>query len=299
MSLRLTILNAFFRAFAKPRLRRTTDPAIARRDFAIAARLFLARGGAAVGVPGHPAMQRHDPPGGPTQQALLYFHGGGYVVGSPTTHRGLASRLVQETGLSVWLPEYRLAPDHAFPAAWDDADRAWAVLLGQGHAPDDIVLAGESAGGGLAFALLARLCAAGTPPAGVVAFSPWVDLTGTSESLISNKARDPLLPAAAFGLLAGHVLAGHPADDPRASPLFAAYPGCPPVLLQASDSEILRDDTVNLAGRLRAFGAAVTLQMSPDTPHGWHLMVGRLPEADRAVQAAGLFVRSLFQKTGQ
>ncbi len=294
MSLRLTLLTAFFRAFAKPRLRRTTDPVVARRDFLLAARLFLTRGSPAVPVPATPAMLRYDPPGGQTQRAILYFHGGGYIVGSPATHRGLASRLARETGLSVWLPDYRLAPEHPYPAAWDDADAAWAALLATGLAPRDIVLAGESAGGGLAFAQLSRLCAAGTPPAGVVAFSPWVDLTGKSASLITNTLRDPLLPAEVFALLAGHVLAGHPADDPRASPLFADYPGCPPVLLQVSDTEILRDDSVNLARRLHGFGAAVTLQVSPATPHAWQLMVARLPEADAAVRAAGAFVRSLF-----
>jgi epsilon-lactone hydrolase len=147
--------------------------------------------------------------------------------------------------------------------------------------------------------VLARLCAAGTPPAGVVAFSPWVDLTGQSASLISNKSRDPLLPAEAFGLLTRHVLAGHRADDPRASPLLAAYPGCPPVLLQVSDTEILRDDAVSLAKRLRGFAASVTLQMSADTPHAWQLMVGRLPEADTAVRDAGAFVRALWGGTHQ
>ena len=294
MSLRLRALTLFCRTCIKPRLRRTTDPVKARRGFAMAAWLFLARGRRSETITGHPAMQRHDPPGGRTHRAILYFHGGGYIVGSPVTHRGLASRLAQETGLSVWLPQYRLAPEHPFPAAWDDADAAWEAMIATGLGPHDIVLAGESAGGGLAFALLARLCAAGTPPAGVFSFSPWVDLTGRSASLIANKVRDPLLPPEAFGLLAGHVLAGHPAEDPRASPLFAAYPGCPPVLLQVSEVEILRDDSVNLAKRLQGFGGAVTVQISPSTPHAWHLMVGRLPEADHAVADAAAFVRALW-----
>ncbi|MFM2390698.1 MAG: hypothetical protein RLZZ437_2253 [Pseudomonadota bacterium] len=294
MSLRLTLLNAFFRLVAKPRLRRTTDPARARRDFALAARLFLAGGRPAARVGTKPVMVRHDPPSGPTEQCILYFHGGGYIVGSPDTHRAVAHRLAQDSGFSVWLPDYRLAPEHPFPAAWDDAEAAWAALMAMGRKPGDIVLAGESAGGGLAFALLARLCAAGTPSAGLVAFSPWVDLTGKSASLTANASRDPLLPAEAFGLLTQHVLAGHSPEDARASPLFAAFPGCPPVLLQCADTEILRDDTVRLASVLRGTGASVTLQMSADTPHGWQLMVGRLPEADAAVQGAGIFVRALF-----
>ncbi len=296
MSLRLTLLTTFLRNVAKPRLARTTDPAIARRDFGIAARLFLSqgRGVARVAVPGTPPMVRFDPPGGATPRAVMYFHGGGYLVGSPRTHQGLAARLAQLAGVSVYLPDYRLAPEHPYPAAWDDADRAWDALLAMGHAPRDLVLSGESAGGGLALAVLARACAAGAPPAGAVVFSPFTDMTGQSLSLQTNAARDPILPAAGFATLMGHVLAGHPADDPRASPLFADFPGCPPMLFQVGESEILRDDAVSLATRLSAEGAKVTLQQWPDTPHAWQMMVGRLPEADAAVGDAVAFITGMF-----
>jgi epsilon-lactone hydrolase len=295
VSLRLTLLNVFFRAIAKPRLRRTTDPIRARREFDFAAKWFLSqgKGSARVALAGPVPMLRFDPPGGVTRRAVLYFHGGGYIVGSPRTHQALANRLALDTGLSVWLPDYRLAPEHPFPAAWDDADSAWDSLMAAGLAPQDIVLAGESAGGGLAFALLARLCAAGTPPAAVVAFSSWVDLTGGCTSLVTNRQRDPLLPSEAFATLTHHVLGGHRADDPRASPLFADFPGCPPVLLQASEVEIIRDDTLLLAERLRAFGGEVSLQLSRGTPHAWQLMVHRLPEADRAVAEAVAYIRAL------
>jgi epsilon-lactone hydrolase len=296
MSLRLTVLNLFFRGFAKPHLRRTTDPALAKRAFAIAARLFLARaqGVRQVGVATTPRMRWITPLGGGNGKVILYFHGGGYLVGSPETHRGLAARLARETGCVVCLPAYRLVPEHPFPAAWDDADTVWDALMESGAAPHDIVLAGESAGGGLALSLLARLFAKGTPPAALVAFSPWTDLTGQSASLRTNATRDPLLPAEGFATLVGHVLAGHPADDPRASPLFAEFPGCPPVLFQVGESEILRDDTVTLATRLEAQGAEVTLALHADVPHAWQLLVGRLPEADRAVRQAGAFVRGVF-----
>jgi epsilon-lactone hydrolase len=295
MSLRLSLLNTFFRAVAKPRLRRTTDPAKARREFAFSARWFLSagRGSVRVLVPGRVPMLRFDPPGGMTRRAVLCFHGGGYIVGSPETHQGLANRLALDTGLSVWLPDYRLAPEHAFPAAWEDADWVWDALMAQGYMPQDVVLAGESAGGGLCFALLARLCTASTPPAAVVAFSPWVDLTGGCPSLVSNAERDPLLPAEAFATLTHHVLGGHAADDPRASPLFAEFPGCPPVLLQASEVEIICDDSTRLAERLQSFGGKVTLHLSPNTPHAWQLMVQRLPEADRSVADAVAFIRAL------
>jgi epsilon-lactone hydrolase len=298
MSLRLTVLNAVLRYLVKPRLAKATDPALARRDFAFAARLFLARGKGLrlVCGAGIPTITRFDPPGGQTGQAILYFHGGGYLVGSPETHRGLACRLAFAAGLSVYLPDYRLAPDHPYPAAWDDADAAWAALRQLGHAPSDIVLAGESAGGGLALSVLARACTAGTAPAGAVVFSPFTDMTGASASLKSNAERDPVLPGQAFDTLIAFVLAGHPADDPRASPLFADYPGCPPVLFQVSDTEILRDDTITLAARMDRQGAKITVQKWPDAPHAFQMMVGRLPEADRAVDDAARFIKALFHE---
>lgn len=300
MSLRLTLLTLFFRAVAKPRLRKTMDPVRARRDFAFAARLFLSRGGGTrrTSLVAVPQMLQIAPPGGGNGRVILYFHGGGYIVGSPETHQGLAARLAQLTGCAVWLPDYRLAPEHPFPAAWDDADTAWNAVIASGARPGDVVLAGESAGGGLALALLARLCAAGTPPGGVVVMSPWTDLTGKSASLRSNAARDPLLPAEGFATLVGHVLAGHGANDLRASPMFAGYPGCPPILFQVGESEILRDDTVVLAGRLTAEGVDVTVTMVPEVPHAWQLMVGRLPEADVAVGQAGAFVRGVLGVQG-
>ncbi len=293
MSLRLTMLNLFLRGLAKPHLRRMTDPARAKRAFAVVARLFLARGrGVDMGTT--PRMVRFDPAGGSTARIILYFHGGGYLVGSPDTHRGLGARLAQEAGCAVCLLAYRLVPAHPFPAAWDDAEAAWDALMARGVAPRDVVLAGESAGGGLALSLCAALCARGTPPAGVVALSAWTDLTGRGESLCGNAAGDPLMPVEGFDRLVGYVLAGHPADDPRASPLFADYPGCPPILFQVGATEILRDDTLTLARRLTGQGAKVTVEVWPEVPHGWQLMVGRLPEADRAVRGAGRFVRAVF-----
>jgi epsilon-lactone hydrolase len=268
---------------------------LAKRAFVTVARLFLARGRGVV-VSATPQMQRVAPVRGANGKVILYFHGGGYLVGSPETHRGLAAQLALETGCTVCMPAYRLVPAHPFPAAWNDADAAWDAVMQSGSAPQDIILAGESAGGGLALSLCARLCAEGTPPAGVVAFSPWTDMTGQSASLRTNATRDPLLPAEGFATLVGHVLAGHPAEDPRASPLFADFPGCPPVLFQVGESEILRDDTVTLANRLTAQGVDVTLSLHTDVPHAWQLMVGRLPEADRAVRDAGAFVRAVFVK---
>jgi epsilon-lactone hydrolase len=152
--------------------------------------------------------------------------------------------------VAVEAPDYRLAQEAPLPAARDDAVAAWDALMAEGHGPGDIVLAGDSAGGGLALGLLSELCARATPPAGVVAFSPWTDLTFSGASVAENAARDPLLPAARAAELVG-MIAGADADDPRLSPLFAAYSGGVPVLIQASRTEILRDDAVRMADRLR------------------------------------------------
>ncbi len=295
MSLRLRALNIFLRAVVKPQLRRSDDPAAARRDFALGARLFLASdGGMSRERRGTaPVVEFFRPERAAARGVILYFHGGGYLVGSPATHRGMIARLARDTGMTVAVPDYRLAPEHPFPAAWDDADAVWAALMADGRASRDIVLGGDSAGGGLALSLLARLCEAGTPPAGLFGFSPWTDLTGSQPALRDNAARDPVLPPDRFGMLVDLVLAGHPADDPRASPLFAAYPGCPPVLLQASESEILRDDSKTLAARLIAQGSDVTVQTWPDTPHAWQVMAGRIPEADAALRMAAAFIRGL------
>ncbi len=291
MSRRLRALNAVLRLLVKPRLSATTDPVVVRRDFERFAHLFLPtpRGGRlttdpATGLPlaGAPLAGR----------AVLWFHGGGMIAGSSRTHRGLAGRLFLASGLPVVLPDYRLAPEHTAPAAQDDARTAWAALIRAGLEPGQIVLGGDSAGGGLALSLLADLCATGTTPAGCIAISPWTDLTGSGPSLHENAARDVMLPAGKLGELCRFALGSHPADDPRISPLFARFPACPPVLIQVSQSEILRDDARRMADHLRAEGATVTLQEWPDTPHAWPLFGNWLPESREAVALAAAFARA-------
>jgi len=216
------------------------------------------------------------------------------VAGSAFTHRGLAGRLARAAGLRVLLPHYRLAPEDPLPAALRDARRAWEALIAEGFSPSDIALGGDSAGGGLAFALLAELCAAGTPPRAIIGFSPWTDLTGQGASITGNAEADPLFPAERFGDLVGFALGEVPPEDPRLSPLFAAFPAPPPVLIQVGLTEILRDDSLRLAERLRSFGAPVTLETWPDTPHVWQ-MFGFLPEARQAIASAARFLRAAFR----
>lgn len=301
-SLRLGALNLALRLAVKPRLAWLKEPGVARRDFRLAARfvfrappLSLWLPGIVPGPTGGLAVRRISAGAVDRRRVILYLHGGAYVAGSPDTHRAMLARLSLLSGVPVLAPDYRLAPEHAFPAAVEDAVAAWRHLYDAGYDPEHIVIGGDSAGGGLAFALLSRLCQAGTPPAGVFAFSPWVDLTGRSPSLAANAGADPLLPAARLAEVAGMYLHGNPPEDPDASPVAASFPAPPPVLLQHSQTEILRDDTLRLADRLRSFGGAVRVESWPTAPHVWHLADGYVPEARDALSRAGAFVRAALR----
>ncbi|RMD92953.1 MAG: alpha/beta hydrolase, partial [Alphaproteobacteria bacterium] len=199
---------------------------------------------------------------------LLYLHGGAYVIGSSRTHKAMVARLCALTGAEAFLPDYRLAPEHPFPAAFEDACAAWSGLIERGYRANEIVIGGDSAGGGLALATLAHLCQSRRPPpAAAFAFSPWTDMTLSAPSLKENARADPLLPAARVAEARDYYLAGADPRDPRASPLFAAFPGAPPVFLQVALTEILRDDTLRMAEHLSSQGADVVTDLWPDAPH--------------------------------
>ncbi|MFP4275548.1 MAG: alpha/beta hydrolase [Paracoccaceae bacterium] len=298
MGVRLRCLNALLRLTAKPALARTNRPESAAVDLSRASRLFR--------QPPHLLrLERPGPPplhwisAGPCQprRAVLWLHGGGYVAGSPATHQGMLGRLSRLSGVEICAPAYRLAQEAPFPAAFDDACAAWEALRRLGYRPADIVLGGDSAGGGLALALLAHLGASGERAAGLVAFSPWTDLTLSGGSVRENARRDPLLPPARAGELVAQVMAGADPADPRASPLFARFEAPPPVLIQLSESEILRDDGLRIAERLRGAGGAVEVQAWPDTPHVWQIFDGWIPEARAALRQAGEFIRNVLVQT--
>ncbi|MDE3080843.1 MAG: alpha/beta hydrolase fold domain-containing protein, partial [Paracoccaceae bacterium] len=231
-SLRLSALNLALRLLAKPRLSRVPTPALARRDFARAAALMFRAPPHALYLPGvipspagdlavlHVSAGQVD-----RRRVILYLHGGAFVAGSPATHQGLAARLSRLAGVPVLMPDYRLAPEHPFPAALEDAETAWRHLYDVGYDPDRIALGGDSAGGGIAFALLSRLCRAGAPPAAAFGFSPWVDLAGRGASVVQNARADPLLPASRMAEVVEMYLGQTSALDPEASPLEAEYPG--------------------------------------------------------------------------
>ena len=233
------------------------------------------------------------PPGARTDAVVLYLHGGGYVIGSPRSHRHLAAAIAAAAGTAALLVDYRLAPEHPFPAALDDAVAAYQWLLGRGLAPSRIVVAGDSAGGGLTVATLLALRDRGLPqPAGGVCISPWVDLTCSGATYATKAAVDPIVTRESVAMMA-QAYAG--AGDPKApllSPLYADLSGLPPLLVQIGSDEVLLDDALGLGERARAAGVDVTVEEWPAMIHVWHWFLPMLAEAERAVGVIGSFVRA-------
>ncbi|MGR2683004.1 alpha/beta hydrolase [Chromobacterium haemolyticum] len=229
-----------------------------------------------------------------TGRVILYLHGGGYCFCSPVTHRGVAAALAREADARAFSLDYRLAPEHPFPAAVDDALAAYQALLDEGVAADRIVIAGDSSGGGLALALLLSLRDAGAPlPAGAVLFSPWTDLAATGASLEANDASDVMLSAVAVRNFSRYYLGDAAADHPIASPLYGDYAGLPDLFIQASDTEVLLDDAARVARKASAAGVAVDFKVWRRLPHAWATLAPMLPEARAAIKEASGFVRKV------
>ncbi len=300
MSIQLAILNTYLRWIEKPLLARAPDDAMRLRAGMkrTADRVFRwpetvrQHGDFVPGPYGSIECVWIIPDGAPQDRMIIHFHGGAFLMGSPATHRHLAAALAERTGLRVLLPHYRLAPEHPFPAAVEDAQAVWQALLDRGLAPSRIGLTGDSAGGGLALALLHILCTrdAGRPGA-LALMSPWTDMTLSGESYERNVAREAMLPFPRIAQARDIYMDGRPADDPTASPLFGTFPGAPPVLIHGSGAEVLEDDARLMAARLERFDADVTLEMWNRTPHCWHMFHGWLPEADEALDRIGAFLR--------
>lgn len=292
-SRRLSLINALCTWVVRPHLSRTPTPAKAHRDLELAARFALR-------APPHTLVREDgdlswisvgdcDP-----RHVILYLHGGGYIAGSPRSHAAMLGRLSKLSGLRVAALDYPRAPEHGAPAQFNAAVTAYARLLDTGFAPAEIVVGGDSAGGGLALSLVAHLCQTDQRPAGVFVFSPWTDLTLTGSSIASNAANDRLLDAARMEELVGYVAPNLPADDPRVSPLFADFPDPPPTLIHVSQTEILLEDARRMAARLRDAGAQVTLFEHPDAPHVWPLFDGYFPEARESLGAAAEFCKNVL-----
>lgn len=290
MSLRARLVSFSLRTFEKPRLARIADPADLRAGFERKARrLFRPPRGTVCthGTLGGVPVLRVRPPGAADPAPVIfYLHGGGYVFGSARTHMAMVARLAHLAGAEAVLVDYRLAPEHRFPAAFEDAEAAWSALPPTG-AP--VWIGGDSAGGGLALALLAQLLArGGRLPDAVFAFSPLTDLGFTAPSLTENSRTDAMLPAGRAAEMADLYLQGADPADPRASPLLAEFSGAPPVWMALSKTEILRDDALRMERRLRGQGVMVDLEIAPDLPHVWPFFQGLMPEAhDTLARLAG------------
>lgn len=292
-SLRLRILTNVMRYIVKPKLRRTGTPATAHRDFERAAPfLFRTPRGLILQDIG-PALKISTATSDPTR-AILYLHGGAFVTGSRRSYRALAGRLAKRTNAIVYLADYPLLQDAPFPAAPTAVLAAWDHLLGLGWRPNQIIIAGDSAGGNLVFGLLAQILARGQNPAGVVAFSPWVDLTLSGDTIQRNKTCDPLIPVNRMQEAVDLYLNGANPRDPLASPVLASYPNPPPVLIQVGEDEVLLSDSKHIA-RL----ANATLDIWPHVPHVWQIFDGRLPEANAAMRKVAAFVHTSFERASR
>ena len=232
-------------------------------------------------------------PGVVAERVICYLHGGGYVLGSINTHREMVSRLSRAAGARVLILDYRLAPENPFPAAVDDSLAAYRWLLSVGVDPARLVIAGESAGGGLTVATLVALRDAGEPlPRAGICLSPWVDFEGLGESMVTNAEMDnPLLNREGGLMWAKAYLGNIDPRTPSASPLYADLTGLPPLLIQVGTAEILFDDARRLADRARAAGVDVTLEPWDDMIHMWHFFAAMLPEGQQAIDRIGEFIR--------
>jgi acetyl esterase/lipase len=232
-------------------------------------------------------------PGVDAARVLLFLHGGGYCSGSIVSHRTMASRAGAAAGMRALALQYRLAPEHPFPAALEDARAAFAALLAQGFAPADIAVGGDSAGGGLSLALMVAQRDAGLPLPGCAWLaSPWVDLAMTGASMDAKDAVDPLIHRGYLEELATAYRGAATAEDPLVSPLHADLRGLPPVLVQVGSAETLLDDAVRIAGRLGAADVPVRLEVWPHMIHAWPLWSARLADGRRALASAGAFCRA-------
>jgi acetyl esterase/lipase len=220
---------------------------------------------------------------------MLYLHGGGYFACSPLTHRPISASYAL-LGFSVFVPAYRLAPEHPYPAAIEDVAAVWSGLLERGHAPDSLALSGDSAGGGLALALLLTLRDRGIAlPAATALLSPWADLSLSGSTMRSNARRDAMFTEQGFVNCAGLYLAGTDPKTPYVSPVFADLRRLPPMLIHVGEREMLREDSIRVARNAAASGVAADLRIYPVVPHVWQL-AQFVPEARASMRDLAAFL---------
>lgn len=230
-------------------------------------------------------------PGSRTDATVLYLHGGGYMIGSCQSHRGLVARLGQAAGVRTLAVDYRLAPEHPYPAAVDDAVTAYQWLLEGGTRPERIFFGGDSAGGGLAVATMLRCKSRNIPlPRAAVLFSPFADMGTTGQSLTDNLERDVLVTEGMAPGMAQGYLAGADPRSPEASPIYGDLSGLPPIMIQVSSHEVLLDDSLRLLRAAILADVKVHIRVYQELPHVWQLYAGILDEGEAALAEAGTFL---------
>lgn len=226
------------------------------------------------------------------ERVILYLHGGGYVLGSINTHRPMISRISRAAGARALAIEYRLAPENPFPAAVEDAVIGYRWLISVGVDPAKLVVAGDSAGGGLTVATLIALRDAGEPlPAAGVCISPWVDMEGLGKSMTTKTKVDPMVQREGLVMMAKAYLGDADPRTPLAAPIYADLTGLPPLLIQVGTAETLLDDATRLAERAKSASVDVVLEPWEEMIHVWHAFAVMLPEGQQAIERIGEFVR--------
>lgn len=226
-------------------------------------------------------------------KVLLYFHGGGYATGSPNTHRGLVSQIAKAAGIKALLIDYRLAPEHKYPAPIEDATTAYEYLLGLGYAAHNICFGGDSAGGGVTIGTLCYLRDNNMPlPKSAICISPWLDLTMTSGTFNDHKHIEPMLTPEAFPIWIKNYLGDADPKSPYASPIFHSLKNLPPVYVQVGDEEVLLDDSRNFAAKAKADGSYVLLEIYPKKFHVFQAFYILLPKAREANKKLGEFIKA-------
>jgi len=250
---------------------------------------------------GDPVPAEWIEPADPSPTGVLYYiHGGAFVVCSVKTHRPLVSRLAKTAGVRALSLDYRLAPEHPFPAALEDCLTGYRWLMAEGFPTHQILVAGDSAGGNLTLAMMLALKQAREPlPAAALCLSPVTDLAGTGESIVTKAKVDPILdPAMAHNLVLECYVKGHDEYDPLISPLYGDLSGLPPILLHVGEDEILLDDSVRFSARARSAGVDVQLVIWPGMWHVFHVFAPFVPEANQAIEQAGVFIKRMTNNPG-
>jgi epsilon-lactone hydrolase len=227
--------------------------------------------------------------------SVLFLHGGAYTIGSFRNYGHFTWRIGRAARARVLAIDYRLSPEHPFPAALEDAMSAYRWLVERGSTPRRMLIMGDSAGGGLTLALLLKLRDEGAPlPTGAVAMSPWTDLALTGASLHTNAVRDPMVVASEVSRFAQMYLGDADPRDPYVSPLYGDPRGLPPTLIQAGEDEVLLDDAIRMAQKMKGAGCDVELQVWSGMPHVFQLLVPVMPEANAAVEQIGAFANRVL-----